>query len=190
MSDDELGALVLEDAREKMAKAIDHVRAEFANVRTGRASPALIEGLVVDYYGTTTPLRQLAGFSVPDAMLLVVSPYDKSSLGSIEKAIQASDLGINPTNDGTVIRLAFPPLTEERRKDLVKVVRHKTEEGRVAIRNLRRASRHELDALEKDGSLSNDDLERLEKELEKLTHEQVAAIDQLLSVKERELLQV
>jgi ribosome recycling factor len=190
MSDDELGALVLDDAREKMAKAIEHVRADFANVRTGRASPALIEGLVVDYYGTTTPLRQLAGFSVPDAMLLVVSPYDKNSLGSIEKAIQASDLGINPTNDGTVIRLAFPPLTEERRKDLVKVVRHKTEEGRVAIRNLRRASRHELDALEKDGSLSNDDLERLEKELEKLTHEQVAAIDQLLSVKERELLQV
>jgi len=190
MIEEELGALVLDDAREKMAKAIEHVRADFANVRTGRASPALIETLIVDYYGTMTPLRQLAGFSVPDAMLLVVSPYDKSSLGAIEKAIQASDLGINPTNDGVVIRLSFPPLTEERRKDLVKVVRHKAEEGRVAIRNLRRASRHDLDALEKDGSLSSDDLDRLEKELEKLTHEQVGAIEQLLAHKERELLSV
>ncbi|HEX3947557.1 MAG TPA: ribosome recycling factor, partial [Acidimicrobiales bacterium] len=137
MSDNELADMVVEDTRDKMTRAIDHVRAEFANVRTGRATPALIENLVVDYYGTQTPLRQLAGFSVPDAMLLVISPYDKSSLGAIEKAIQGSDLGINPTNDGTVIRLSFPPLTEERRRDLVKVVRHKTEEGKVAIRNLR-----------------------------------------------------
>ena len=129
MSDDELAAMVLEEAREKMVKAIDHVRSEFANVRTGRATPALVETLVVDYYGSQVPLRQLAGFSVPDAMLLVISPYDKSSLGAIEKAIQSSDLGINPTNDGTVIRLSFPPLTEERRKELVKVVRHKAEEG-------------------------------------------------------------
>ena len=188
--DDDLGALAIEDAREKMVKAIDHVRSEFSAIRTGRASPALVEGMVVDYYGTPTPLRQLAGFSVPDAMLLVVSPYDKGSLGAIEKAIQSSDLGINPTNDGTVIRLAFPPLTEERRKDLVKVVRHKAEEGRVAVRNVRRSSRHDLDALEKDGTLSSDQLERIEKDLDKLTHEQVVAIDQLLAHKEQELLAV
>ena len=190
MSDDELAGLALEEARDKMAKASDHVRSEFSNVRTGRAAPALVEGLVVDYYGQSVPLRQLAGFSVPDAMLLVISPYDKSSLGAIEKAIQGSDLGINPTNDGTVIRLSFPPLTEERRKELVKVVRHKAEEGRVAVRNVRRASRHELEALEKEGSMSSDELERVEKDLEKLTHDQVHGIDQLLANKERELLEV
>jgi ribosome recycling factor len=145
---------------------------------------------MVDYYGTSTALRQLAGFSVPDAMLLVVTPYDKSSLGAIEKAIRTSDLGINPTNDGNVIRLAFPPLTEERRKELVKVVRHKAEEAKVAVRNLRRSGRHELDALQKDGSLSADELERVEKDLDKITQEQVSAIDQLLAQKERELLQV
>ena len=190
MSDGELTAMALEDAREKMARAVEHVRTDFGTVRTGRASPALVETLVVDYYGTPTPLRQLAGFSVPDAMLLVVTPYDKSSLGAIEKAIQTSDLGINPSNDGTVIRLAFPHLTEERRKELVKVVRHKAEEGRVAVRNLRRACRHEVEALEKDGSISSDELDRVEKELERVTHEQVAVIDQLLAHKEHELLQV
>jgi ribosome recycling factor len=190
VSDDGLADLVIEEAHEKMVKAVDHVRSEFGNVRTGRAAPALIENLVVDYYGQLVPLKQLAGFSVPDAMLLVVSPYDKSAMGAIEKAIQTSDLGINPTNDGTVIRLAFPSLTEERRKELVKVVRHKAEEGRVAVRNLRRATRHDLDGLEKDGSLSHDELERLEKDFEKVTHEHVAAIDQLLTHKERELLEV
>ncbi|MCL4445654.1 MAG: ribosome recycling factor [Actinobacteria bacterium] len=188
--DDELAAIVIEDARDKMDKAVDHVRSEFTNVRTGRASPGLIEHLGVDYFGTQTPLRQLAGFSVPDAMMLVVSPYDKSSLGAIEKAIQSSELGINPTNDGNVIRLAFPPLTEERRKDLVKVVRHKAEEGRVALRNLRRAARHELDSFQKDGSLSSDEVERVEKDLEKITHEHVAAVDALLARKEQELLEV
>ena len=190
MSNDDLAAVVLDDAGEKMDRAVDHVRAEFASVRTGRATPALVESLVVDYYGTQTPLRQLAGFSVPDAMLLVVTPYDKGSLGAIEKAIQTSDLGINPSNDGSVIRLAFPPLTEERRKELVKVVRHKAEEGRVAIRNLRRSARHDLEALEKDGSISSDELERVEKDLDKLTHDQVAAVDQILAHKEHELLQV
>ncbi len=188
--DDDLAGLVLDDIREKMHKAIDHVRSEMSNVRTGRASSALLEPLLVDYYGTPTALRQLAGFSVPDAMLLVVTPYDKGSLGAIEKAIMTSDLGINPTNDGNVIRLAFPPLTEERRKELVKVVRHKAEEAKVAVRNLRRSGRHELDALQKDGSLSTDELERVEKDLDKITQEQVGAIDQLLAQKERELLQV
>jgi ribosome recycling factor len=187
---EELGQVVLEEAREKMVKAVDHAKAEFASVRTGRASPALVESLMVDYYGTQTPLRQLASFSVPDAMLLVVSPYDKGSLGAIERAISASDLGINPANDGNVIRLAFPPLTEERRRELVRVVRHKAEEGRVAVRNLRRAARHELESLEKEGSLTADELERVEKELEKLTHGQISLIDELLSHKERELLEV
>ncbi|HUC04035.1 MAG TPA: ribosome recycling factor [Acidimicrobiales bacterium] len=190
MEDDGLAGMVVEDTKDKMHKAVDHVRSEMGNVRTGRASSALVETLMVDYYGTSTPLRQLAGFSVPDAMLLVVSPYDKNALGAIEKAIMASDLGINPTNDGTVIRLAFPSLTEERRKELVKVVRHKAEEGRVAVRNLRRSGRHELEALQKDGELSTDELERIEKDLEKITHEQVALIDQVLAQKERELLQV
>jgi ribosome recycling factor len=188
--DEDLVEVVLEEARDKMVKAVDHVRGEFAAVRTGRASPALVEHLVVDYYGTPTPLRQIAGFTVPDAMLLVVTPYDKSALTAIEKAIQGSDLGINPSNDGSVIRLAFPPLTEERRKELVKVVRHKAEEGRVAIRNLRRSIRHELEALEREGSISSDELDRVEKEIEKLTHQQVAAVDQLLAHKEKELLEV
>ena len=190
MTENELAGMVVDDTRDKMTRAIDHVRSEFSNVRTGRATPALVENFVVDYYGTQTPLKQLAGFSVPDAMLLVISPYDKSSLAAIEKAIQGSDLGINPANDGAVIRLSFPPLTEERRKELVKVVRHKAEEGKVAVRNLRRASRHELEALEKDGSMSSDELDRVEKDIEKMTHAQVAAIDQLLSHKEKELLEV
>ena len=187
---EELGQVVLEEARDKMVKAVEHARTEFESVRTGRANPALVERLVVDYYGTQTPLRQLAGFSVPDAMMLVVSPYDKSSLVAIEKAISASDLGINPANDGAVIRLAFPPLTEERRKELVKLVRHKAEESRVAVRNLRRSARHELEDLEKDGALTADELDRIEKELEKLTHAQVESIDELLSHKERQLLEV
>jgi ribosome recycling factor len=144
----------------------------------------------VDVYGAEVELRTIAGLSVPEARLLVISPYDKSSIVAIEKAIQSSDLGINPSNDGAVIRLAFPPLTEERRKDLVKVVKHKAEEGRVAIRNLRRAGRHELDELEREGELSSDEVERAEKELEKLTHEKVAALDTLLAHKERELLEL
>jgi ribosome recycling factor len=188
--EDDMAALVVEDTTDKMEKAIEHVKAEMGTVRTGRANSSLVETLTVDYYGTPTPLRQLAGFSVPDAMLLVISPYDKGSLGAIEKAIMTSDLGINPTNDGAVIRLAFPPLTEERRKEMVKIVRHKAEEGRVAVRNLRRAGRHDLDALQKDGSISTDELERVEKDLDKVTHAHVEAIDQLVAHKERELLQV
>ena len=190
MSDDELGEIVSAEAREKMERAVEHVRHEFGGVRTGRATPSLVETLAVEYFGTPTPLRQLAGFSVPDAMLLVITPYDRGALGAIEKAIQASDLGINPSNDGNVIRLAFPPLTEERRKELVKVVRHKAEEGRVAVRNVRRSARHELDALEHDGSLSSDQVERFERDLEKITHEHVERIDALLARKEQELLEV
>ena len=190
MTDDDLSAVVLADARERMDKAVSHTQADFAGVRSGRATSGLVEHLKVDIYGAEAELRTVAGLSVPEARLLVISPYDKSTLASIEKAIQASDLGITPSNDGNVIRLSFPPLTEERRKELVKVVRHKAEEGRVAVRNLRRAARHELEALEHGGDLSSDALERVEKELDKLTHDEVAAIDKLLAHKEQELLEI
>jgi len=188
--DDELSGVVLSDARERMEKAVGHTQSDFGGVRTGRATSGLVEHLKVDVYGAEVELRTIAGLSVPEARMLVISPYDKSTLASIEKAIQASDLGITPSDDGNVIRLAFPPLTEERRKELVKVVRHKAEEGRVAVRNLRRAARHELEGLEHDGELSSDALERVEKELDKLTQEMVAAIDKLLAHKEQELLEI
>jgi ribosome recycling factor len=187
---DEMADLVIEDLKDKMAKSIEHVKAEFGSVRTGRATPALVEGLLVDYYGTSTPLKSLAGFTVPDAKMLVISPFDKTAMGAIEKAIGASDLGITPTNDGQVIRLGFPPLTEERRKDLVKVVRTKAEEGKVQVRAHRRTSRQELDQLEKDSSISSDEHERLGKDVEKITHSSIEAIDELLSHKEHELLEV
>ncbi len=190
LMDDELIALVVDDAKEHMAKAADHVQSEFGAIRTGRATPALVEHLKVDYYGAETELRQIAGFSVPEARTLVVSPYDKGSLPAIEKALQGSDLGITPSNDGTVIRLTFPVPTEQRRKELVKVVKGKAEDGRVAVRNARRAARHQLDTMEKAGDLSSDELERVEKDLDKITHEQVAAIDKLLTHKEQELLEI
>jgi ribosome recycling factor len=187
---EELARVSLAEARDRMEKAVSHTQADFGSVRTGRATAALVEHLAVDVYGAEMELRQIAGLSVPEARLLVISPYDRSTLGSIEKAIQASDLGITPSNDGTVIRLAFPPLTEERRKELVKVVRHKAEEGRVAVRNLRRSARHELESLQHDGELSSDELERLERELEKLTHDMTGAIEKLLAHKEQELLEI
>jgi ribosome recycling factor len=186
----ELIQAALEECRERMHKAVDHAKADFASVRTGRASPVLIEKLRVDYYGTEVPMQQVAGFSVPEPRVLVVSPYDKGALKAIEKAISSSDLGINPSNDGTVIRLVFPELTTERRKELVKVVRHRAEDGRVAVRNVRRATRHELEALEKDGEISSDELERAEKELEKLTHELIAQVEHQLAAKEKELLEL
>jgi ribosome recycling factor len=188
--DEDLIALVVADAKEHMTKAVEHVLTEFGSVRTGRATPALVEHLKVDYYGAETELRQMAGFSVPEARLLVVSPYDKGSLPAIEKALQGSDLGITPSSDGTVIRLSFPVPTEQRRKELVKVVKGKAEDGRVAVRNARRAARHELDGMQKDGDLSTDELERVEKDLDKITHDQVAAIDKLLAHKEQELLEI
>ncbi len=178
------------EAVDKMGKAVVHTQSEFAAIRTGRATPALVERLKVEYYGTEVPLQQLAGFSVPEARLLVIQPYDKSAIKAIERAIQHSDLGITPSNDGQVIRLVFPELTSERRKELVKVVRHKAEDGRVAIRNVRRSARHQLEALEREGEISSDELDRAEKELEKLTHDQVAEIDRMLARKEQELLEV
>lgn len=186
----ELIDLVLDDARARMAKAIDHAKTEFAAVRTGRASSSLVEGLLVDYYGTETPLKQLANFSVPEPRLLVVSPYDKGAMAAIEKAISLADLGLNPSNDGQVIRLAFPALTEERRKAFVKVVRQKAEEAKVALRGVRRHARQELDAMEKDQGLSSDEVERLEKVLDKMTQDEVSAIEVLLAQKEQELLEV
>jgi ribosome recycling factor len=188
--DDSFVDAVLDDCRDRMAKAVNHTQADFSTVRTGRAMPALVEKLRVDYYGSEVPLQQLAGIQVPEARLMVITPYDKSSLKGIERAIQNSDLGINPSNDGTVLRLAFPHLTAERRKEMVKVVHHKAEEGRVAVRNLRRAARKDLEALEKDGDISSDELDRAEKELEHITHEFVAEVDRMLQHKEQELLSV
>ncbi len=175
---------------EKMKKAVEHTRAEFATLRTGRAAPALVEKLHVDYYGSDVELRQLAGFAVPEARTLVVQPYDKGALGAVEKAIRNSDLGLNPSNDGVVIRLTFPPLTAERRKELVKVAKHMAEEGRVAVRGVRRQTRHELEAAEKKSEISIDELDRAEKELEKITHDHVEEIDKALHHKEQELLEV
>lgn len=179
---------LLDEATIKMDQAVEHTAAEFGTVRTGRANPSLLHRVMVDYYGTPTPLQQLAGFSVPDARMLVVSPYDKSSLGDIEKAIQAADLGLNPSNDGNIIRLAFPSLTEERRKDLIRVVRHLAEEGRIAIRNIRRHTKDDLESLE--GDVSEDDIHRAEKELQDLTDAHVNRLDELLLHKEEELLEV
>jgi ribosome recycling factor len=188
--DDTFVGAVISDTKEKMSRAVGHTRDDFATVRTGRASPSLVEKLKVDSYGTDVPLQQIAGIQVPEARLMVITPYDKSSLKNIEKAIQTSDLGINPGNDGNVIRLAFPPLTEERRKEFVKQVHAKAEDGRVAVRNVRRAARKDLEALEKDGDISSDELERAEKDLEKITHDFVTEIDNMLQHKEAELLQV
>lgn len=177
------------DSKERMHKAVVHLQEEFSAVRTGRATPALVDKLKVDYYGTEVPLQQIAGFSVPEARVLVISPYDKTAIKSIEKAIQSSDLGINPSNDGAVIRLTFPELTRDRRKDLVKVVKTRAEESRVAVRNLRRHVRQELETLERDGELSRDELDRIEKDLEKVTHDAIAEIDSMLGHKEKELLE-
>jgi ribosome recycling factor len=180
---------VLSDTKEKMGKAVEHAKTEFGSVRTGRATPALVEKLPVDYYCTEVPLQQLAGFTVPEARTLVVNPYDRNAVGAVEKAIRNSDLGVNPSSDGTVIRLVFPPLTADRRKDFVKVVKHMAEEGRVAVRNLRRSARHDLEALEREGDVSADEVDRAAKELDRLTASAVADIDSALEHKERELLE-
>jgi ribosome recycling factor len=180
---------VLSGSKEKMAKAVTHTTSEFGSVRTGRATPALVEKLPVDYYGTEVPLQQLAGFSVPEARTLVVAPYDRGALAAIEKALRNSDLGVNPSSDGAVIRLAFPPLTAERRRDFVKVVKGMAEDGRVAVRKLRRTARHELEALEREGEVSADEVDRAAKELDRLTSSAVADIDVALEHKERELLE-
>jgi ribosome recycling factor len=179
---------LLSEARKKMEQAVEHVGAEFTTVRTGRANPQILHRVQVEYYGTPTLLQQLASFSVPEPRLLVVQPYDRSSMNAIEKAIRASDLGLNPSNDGTVIRLSFPPLTEERRRELIKMVRHMAEEGRVAVRNVRRHVKEGIETLH--GEVSDDDIRRAEKELQDLTDRHVQKIDDLLAHKETELLEV
>lgn len=182
--------LVLEDTDERMDKAVQHARQEFSTIRTGRAAPALVERIPVEAYGEEMSMQQLASFTVPEARQLLITPFDKANLGAIEKAIQHSDLGLNPSNDGHSIRLVFPQLTEERRKELVKIVRHMAEDGKIAIRNARRDARKELENAEKDGDMSADDLQRAEKDLDKRTHAHEAEIDKALEQKEAELLEV
>jgi ribosome recycling factor len=179
---------LLTEAEHKMEMATDHVATEFSTVRTGRANPQLLQRIQVDYYGSPTPLQQLASIAVPEPRLLVVNPFDRSTVSDIEKAIQQSDLGLNPSNDGSVIRIAFPPLTEDRRKDLIKVVKHMAEEGRVAVRNIRRHLKTEMEAFH--GEISDDDIHRGEDELQRLTDRFVVRIDHLLANKEEELLEV
>jgi ribosome recycling factor len=178
------------DAMEKMAKAVEHVQGQFTGVRTGRASSGLVEKLPVEYYGSTVPLQQLATFQVPEARQLIIKPHDRGAIAAIEKAVQGSDLGVTPGNDGVVIRINFPMLTEDRRKEYVKVVKNMAEEGRVSLRNVRRDARKVLETAEKDGAISKDDLDRAEKELEKITHEHVELVDKAFSRKEQELLEV
>jgi ribosome recycling factor len=178
------------EAEEKMEKAVNVLREDLATVRTGRASPQMFQKIMVDYYGAATPVNQLASFHVPEPRMAVITPYDKSSLPAIEKAIRDSDLGVNPTNDGNVIRVVFPQLTEERRRELIKVARHKAEEGRVSIRNIRRHAKESLDKLARDGEVGEDDVARAEKELEKVTHKYVEHADEALKHKEAELLEV
>ena len=177
-------------ATEKMDKAIAVLKDELSGVRTGRATPALLQRIVVDYYGTPVPIQQLASFSVPEPRTLMVTPYDPNAISSMENAIMASDLGITPGNDGTVIRLSFPPLTEERRKELSKLVHHRCEEGRVAVRNIRRHSKEELEKLEREGSISEDDLVRAERELQKLTDKHISDIDEVVAHKDTELKEI
>jgi len=178
------------EAMDKMAKALEHVQGQFLGVRTGRANSSLVDKLPVDYYGSVVPLQQLATFQVPEARMLIIKPHDRGAIGAIEKAIQGSDLGVTPGNDGVVIRLSFPMLTEERRKEYVKVVKNMAEDGRIALRNVRRDARKVLETSEKAGDISKDDLERAEKELEKMTHGSVEQIDKAFTRKEQELLEV
>jgi ribosome recycling factor len=181
---------LLLDARERMSKSVDAIRHEFASVRTGRASPALLDRINVDYYGTATPLKQLATISAPEPRLLTVQAYDKSSIKNIEKAILESDVGLTPNNDGNLIRLGIPELTEERRKELVKVVHGIAEEGRVAIRNIRRDVMHDLRELKGEGEVGSDDEHRAEVELQKLTDDKITELDALMKGKEAEVLEV
>jgi len=178
------------DAEEKMEKAVAVARDDLASIRTGRANPGMFSRITVDYYGTATPITQLSGINVPEARLVVIKPYEQSQLGPIEKAIRDSDLGVNPTNDGNVIRVAIPQLTEERRRDLVKQAKAKGEDARVSVRNIRRKAMEELHRIRRDGEAGEDDVGRAEKDLDKTTHQYVTQIDELVKHKEGELLEV
>lgn len=181
---------ILREVDEKMSVAVAHTGEEFGKVRTGRANPQLVENLPVSYYGTNTPLQQLAGVSVPEARLLVITPYDQSAIKEIERAISSSDLGLNPSSDGKVVRVVFPELTEERRKDYVRMVRERAEEGRVSVRNARRQAKQQLEQLVADSEVSEDEARRADKQLQDLTDRHVGGIDKLLENKENELLEV
>jgi ribosome recycling factor len=178
------------EAEEKMEKAVEVAKEDFAAIRTGRANPAMFSKILVDYYGSPTPLQQLASFQTPEARTVIVSPFDRSSMNAIEKAIRDSDLGVNPSNDGVIIRLVLPQLTEERRRDYVKLARHKAEDARVSVRNIRRRAKEALDKMAKDGDAGEDEVGRAEKELESVTKRHVESIDELLRHKESELLEV
>jgi ribosome recycling factor len=178
------------EAEEKMEKAVSVTREDLNSVRTGRANPAMFARILVDYYGSPTPLNQLASISIPEARMAVIKPYDASQLKAVEKAIRDSDLGVNPSNDGTIIRVVIPQLSEERRRDLVKVARHKGEEGKVSIRSIRRKAMEELHRIAKDGEAGEDDVARAEKELQGTTDRYVAQVDELMKHKEAELLEV
>jgi len=181
---------ILKEAKARMAKAVEVLAHDLASIRTGRASPALVENIRVDYYGTPTPLKQLATITTPEARLIVIQPWDRSLIKAIEKAIQQSDLGVIPTDDGTVIRIALPPLSEERRRELAKVVRQRVEQGRVAVRNVRRDAHDHLRRLEREHKLSEDEFRRAEQELQRLTDSFIKEVDQLGEAKEEEVLQV
>ena len=180
----------LSEADTKMAKAVEVTREDFAAIRTGRANPSMFHKLTVDYYGSPTPLQQLASFTVPEARVIIVNPYDVSSLNAIEKSIRDSDLGVNPTDDGRTIRVTLPELTEERRKEYIKMARGKAEDGRVAVRNIRRHAKQSLERLEKDGEVGKDDVTGAEKRLDGMTKKHTDEIDEMLKVKEAELLEV
>lgn len=181
---------VLKEAEGKMRAAVAHTQSEFGKIRTGRANPGLVADLPVDYYGSPTPLQQIAGISVPEARMLVINPYDQNALKEIERAIAGSDLGLNPSNDGSVIRVVFPDLTEERRKEYVKLARERAEDGRVAIRNVRRQAKQEISALEDEGDIAEDDARRADRRLQDLTDRYVGEVDKVLGNKEKELLEV
>ena len=178
------------EAEEKMEKAVEVAKEDFAGIRTGRAHPGMFQKILVDYYGAPTPLQQLASFQTPEARTIIISPFDKGSMHAIEKAIQQADLGVNPSNDGNIIRCNIPALTEERRKEYIKMARHEAEEARVAIRNIRRHAKDGLERLVKDGEVGEDDGTRGEKELEHVTKKYVDTVDDLLKHKEAELLEV
>jgi ribosome recycling factor len=178
------------EAEEKLDKAVGVAKEDFSGIRTGRATQKMFEKITAEYYGTQTPVTQMAGFAVPEARLVVITPYDKGSMTAIEKAIRDSDLGVNPSNDGVVIRVAFPQLTEDRRKEYIKVARTKAEDARISMRNIRRHAKDTLDKLVKDGEVGEDEVRRAEKSLDDLTHKYVAQIDELLKHKEAELLEV
>jgi ribosome recycling factor len=181
---------VLFEAEEKMERAVEHAKEEFAAIRTGRATPAMFSKIIIDYYGAPTPLPQMASIAIPEPRMVIVKPYDMSQLHAMEKAIRDSDLGVNPNNEGAQLRINLPQMTEERRRDMIKVSKHKAEEGRVAIRNVRRKAKEELDRIVKDGEAGEDEVRRAEKELDDLTHRYVAGVDELSKHKEAELLEV